>query len=127
VPNRESNKTGLQALPGKEIPLDLFSRNFWDSTLAIGVPEFLAKCWSQESCRAILAAPSGPRMQPGGREVLMNIGVLREKDPHDRRVALTPPVVRQLVERGNAVWVERGNQSTQLNGQFLLVPITYIM
>ncbi len=38
----------------------------------------------------------------------MNIGVLREKDPHDRRVALTPPVVRQLVERGNVVWVEQG-------------------
>ena len=38
----------------------------------------------------------------------MNIGVFREKDPHDRRVALTPPVVRQLVERGNAVWVEKG-------------------
>ncbi len=39
----------------------------------------------------------------------MNIGVLHEKDPHDRRVALTPPVVRQLVERGNAVWVEQGS------------------
>jgi len=38
----------------------------------------------------------------------MHIGVLREKDPHDRRVALTPPVVRQLVERGNVVWVEQG-------------------
>jgi alanine dehydrogenase len=38
----------------------------------------------------------------------MNVGVLREKDIHDRRVALTPPVVRQLVERGNAVWVEKG-------------------
>ncbi|HVX65060.1 MAG TPA: NAD(P)-binding domain-containing protein [Bryobacteraceae bacterium] len=38
----------------------------------------------------------------------MNIGVLREKDPLDRRVALTPAVVRQLVERGNAVWVQSG-------------------
>jgi alanine dehydrogenase len=38
----------------------------------------------------------------------MNVGVLREKDSHDRRVALTPPVVRQLVERGNTVWVEKG-------------------
>jgi alanine dehydrogenase len=38
----------------------------------------------------------------------MNIGVLREKDPHDRRVALTPPVVRQFVERGSTVWVETG-------------------
>ncbi|MGD0014112.1 MAG: alanine dehydrogenase [Bryobacteraceae bacterium] len=36
----------------------------------------------------------------------MNIGVLREKDPLDRRVALTPPVVRQLTEHGNHVWVE---------------------
>jgi alanine dehydrogenase len=34
--------------------------------------------------------------------------VLREKDPLDRRVALTPPVVRQLAERGNPVWVESG-------------------
>jgi alanine dehydrogenase len=38
----------------------------------------------------------------------MNIGVLREKDPLDHRVALTPAVVRQLVERGNAVWVQSG-------------------
>ncbi len=38
----------------------------------------------------------------------MNIGVLRERDSHDRRVALTPPVVRQLVERGNVLWVEQG-------------------
>jgi alanine dehydrogenase len=36
----------------------------------------------------------------------MNIGVLRESNPLDRRVALTPPVVRQLVEHGNRVWVE---------------------
>jgi alanine dehydrogenase len=38
----------------------------------------------------------------------MNIGVLREKDPLDRRVAITPPVARQLAERGNSVWVESG-------------------
>jgi hypothetical protein len=36
----------------------------------------------------------------------MNVGVLRESDPLDRRVALTPPVVRQLVERGNTVCSE---------------------
>jgi alanine dehydrogenase len=36
----------------------------------------------------------------------MNIGVLRESNPLDRRVALTPPVVRQLVEHGNRVWVQ---------------------
>jgi alanine dehydrogenase len=38
----------------------------------------------------------------------MNVGVLREEGVLDRRVALTPPVVRQLVERGNTVWVETG-------------------
>ena len=38
----------------------------------------------------------------------MNFGVLREEGVGDRRVALTPPVVRQLVDRGNMVWVERG-------------------
>jgi alanine dehydrogenase len=38
----------------------------------------------------------------------MIFGVLREKDPLDRRVALTPPVVRQLVVRGNSVWMESG-------------------
>jgi alanine dehydrogenase len=38
----------------------------------------------------------------------MNIGVLREKDPLDRRVALTPPAVRQLVDLGNTVWVQSG-------------------
>ncbi len=38
----------------------------------------------------------------------MNIGVLRELNPVDRRVALTPPVVRRLVECGSAVWVETG-------------------
>jgi alanine dehydrogenase len=38
----------------------------------------------------------------------MNIGVLREPDPLDRRVAVTPPVVRHLTERGHTVWVETG-------------------
>jgi alanine dehydrogenase len=38
----------------------------------------------------------------------MNIGVYREKDTSDRRVALTPPVVHQLVESGNTVWLETG-------------------
>ena len=38
----------------------------------------------------------------------MNIGVIRESDPFDRRVALTPPVVRHLIEEGNLIWVERG-------------------
>jgi alanine dehydrogenase len=38
----------------------------------------------------------------------MNIGVLREGNPVDRRVALTPPVVRQLAECGSTVWVETG-------------------
>lgn len=38
----------------------------------------------------------------------MNIGVLREGNPLDRRVALTPPVVRQLAGRGHTVWVETG-------------------
>lgn len=36
----------------------------------------------------------------------MNIGVLRERNPGDRRVALTPAVVRQLAGRGHKVWVE---------------------
>jgi alanine dehydrogenase len=38
----------------------------------------------------------------------MNIGVLRERDPLDRRVALIPPAVRQLIDLGNAVWVQSG-------------------
>lgn len=38
----------------------------------------------------------------------MNIGVIREGDGTDSRVALTPPVVRHLVERGHSVWVEAG-------------------
>jgi alanine dehydrogenase len=38
----------------------------------------------------------------------MNIGVIRESEISERRVALTPSVARQLVERGNTVWVEKG-------------------
>ena len=38
----------------------------------------------------------------------MNIGVIRERGASDRRVALTPPIVRRLAEAGHAVWVERG-------------------
>ncbi len=38
----------------------------------------------------------------------MNIGVLKETNPSDRRVALTPPVVRELTARGHIVWVESG-------------------
>jgi alanine dehydrogenase len=38
----------------------------------------------------------------------MNFGLLREHAPFENRVALTPPVVRQLVEHGNTVWVEAG-------------------
>jgi len=38
----------------------------------------------------------------------MNVGVIRESEDSERRVALTPSVTRQLVELGNTVWVERG-------------------
>ena len=38
----------------------------------------------------------------------MNIGVIRERRALDRRVALTPPVVRRLAEAGHTVWVETG-------------------
>jgi alanine dehydrogenase len=38
----------------------------------------------------------------------MNIGVIRERDVLERRVALTPSVIRQLVEHGNTLWVEQG-------------------
>jgi len=38
----------------------------------------------------------------------MNIALIRECRPFDRRVALTPPVVRHLVEAGHTVWVESG-------------------
>ena len=38
----------------------------------------------------------------------MNIGVLRERGPFDRRVALTPAVVRRLTASRHTVWVESG-------------------
>jgi len=38
----------------------------------------------------------------------MNFAVIRETTACDRRVALTPPVVRRLVESGHTVWVETG-------------------
>ena len=38
----------------------------------------------------------------------MNIGVLRERDAFDRRVSLTPAVVRRLCGAGHTVWVETG-------------------
>ena len=38
----------------------------------------------------------------------MNIGVIRERGAFDRRVALTPPVVRRLAGAGHIVWVETG-------------------
>jgi len=38
----------------------------------------------------------------------MNIGIIRERAPFDRRVALTPPVVRRLSGAGHRVWVEAG-------------------
>jgi alanine dehydrogenase len=38
----------------------------------------------------------------------VNIGIIRERGAFDRRVALTPPVVRRLASAGHAVWVEKG-------------------
>ncbi len=38
----------------------------------------------------------------------MNIGVIKEGGSGGCRVALTPPVVRHLVEQGDTVWVETG-------------------
>jgi alanine dehydrogenase len=38
----------------------------------------------------------------------MNLGVIRERGPYDRRVGLTPPVVRRLVGAEHTVWVESG-------------------
>jgi alanine dehydrogenase len=38
----------------------------------------------------------------------VNIGVIRERGAFDRRVALTPPVARRLVDAGHTVWVEKG-------------------
>jgi alanine dehydrogenase len=39
----------------------------------------------------------------------MNIGVIRERNAFDSRVALTPPVVRRLAGAGHTVWVETGS------------------
>lgn len=36
----------------------------------------------------------------------MNIGIIRERAPFDRRVALTPPVVRRVAGAGHRIWVE---------------------
>ena len=38
----------------------------------------------------------------------MNIGVICERGAFDRRVAITPAVVRRLVSSGHTVWVESG-------------------
>ena len=38
----------------------------------------------------------------------MRLGVPRETDPHERRVALVPPTVKRLVGAGHEVQVERG-------------------
>ena len=38
----------------------------------------------------------------------MNIGVIKERGAFDRRVALTPAVVRRLTGAGHTVWVETG-------------------
>lgn len=38
----------------------------------------------------------------------MNIGVIRERGLYDRRVGLTPPIVRRLTGAGHSVWVESG-------------------
>ena len=38
----------------------------------------------------------------------MNIAIIRERGACDRRVALTPPVVRRLSSAGHTVWVEKG-------------------
>jgi alanine dehydrogenase len=38
----------------------------------------------------------------------VNIGIIRERGPHDRRVGLTPPVVRRLAGAGHTLWVESG-------------------
>ena len=37
----------------------------------------------------------------------MNIGIIRERGAFDRRVSLTPPVVRRLSSAGHTVWVEK--------------------
>lgn len=38
----------------------------------------------------------------------MNIGIVRERGPFDRRVAITPAIVRRLVASRHTVWIESG-------------------
>ena len=38
----------------------------------------------------------------------MNVGLIQEAETSERRVALTPCVVRQLAEHGSTGWVEKG-------------------
>ena len=38
----------------------------------------------------------------------MNIGAIKERGPFDRRVAMTPAIVRRLAGAGHTVWVESG-------------------
>lgn len=47
-------------------------------------------------------------MSVGGSTALGSLGIARETRPRERRVALTPEIVKQLVGRGNAVVVEPG-------------------
>src|ERR1039458_9908631 len=58
--------------------------------------------WASRHPRPCCAESSAPPAES------MNIALIREGRPFDRRVALTPPVVRHLVEAGHAVWVESG-------------------
>src|SRR5262245_21176100 len=47
-------------------------------------------------------------MPRGGREDGMDVGVPREAQPRERRVALTPSGVKTLVQQRSRVWVETG-------------------
>src|ERR1017187_5245343 len=51
-------------------------------------------------------ATGGRLLTRDGRQ--MNIGIIRERGAFDRRVALTPAVVRRLASAGHTVWVETG-------------------
>jgi alanine dehydrogenase len=42
------------------------------------------------------------------KEAAMNVGVLLESRGSEKRVALTPPVVRSLVEGGSSLWIQSG-------------------
>ena len=48
----------------------------------------------------------------------MNIGVLRERGPFDRRVALTPAIVRRLAASHHTVWVESGAGDGAMDNPF---------